>query len=114
MPSSHSSKLFKYKGEIRLEQALCSSFILTSCVCGACVDIAGLPPPPPPLSFRKIGYVSILLKVAMAGYGTLVSNIVLCLSGKKEKPKKFTKPPKKQLSSPCSQKKEKTLEKVIV
>ncbi|XP_038948024.1 SANT and BTB domain regulator of class switch recombination isoform X3 [Rattus norvegicus] len=30
---------------------------------------------------------------------------------KKEKPKKFTKPPKKQLSSPCSQKKEKTLEK---
>ncbi|XP_049996763.1 SANT and BTB domain regulator of class switch recombination isoform X3 [Alexandromys fortis] len=30
---------------------------------------------------------------------------------KREKPKKFTKQPKKQLSSPCSQKKEKTLEK---
>lgn len=32
--------------------------------------------------------------------------------GKREKPKKFTKQPKKQLSSPCSQKKEKALEKV--
>ncbi|XP_051056629.1 SANT and BTB domain regulator of class switch recombination isoform X4 [Phodopus roborovskii] len=30
---------------------------------------------------------------------------------KREKPKKFTKQPKKQLSSPCSQKKEKALEK---
>lgn len=30
---------------------------------------------------------------------------------KKEKPKKFTKQPKKQMSSPCSQKKEKSLEK---
>ncbi|XP_026644716.1 uncharacterized protein KIAA1841 homolog isoform X3 [Microtus ochrogaster] len=30
---------------------------------------------------------------------------------KREKPKKFTKQPKKQLSSPCSQKKEKVLEK---
>ncbi|XP_049640693.1 SANT and BTB domain regulator of class switch recombination isoform X1 [Suncus etruscus] len=32
-------------------------------------------------------------------------------SGKKEKPKKFTKQPKKQMSSPCGQKKDKTTEK---
>lgn len=41
--------------------------------------------------------------------------LILCrpfFPGKREKPKKFTKQPKKQLSSPCSQKKEKALEKV--
>uniref|UniRef100_F7ISG1 SANT and BTB domain regulator of CSR n=1 Tax=Callithrix jacchus TaxID=9483 RepID=F7ISG1_CALJA len=38
-------------------------------------------------------------------------NIDLSLSGKKEKPKKFTRQPKKQISSPCAQKKEKALEK---
>lgn len=41
-------------------------------------------------------------------------NIVLPLSGKKEKPKKFTKQPKKQMNSPCAQKKEKGLEKVTL
>lgn len=40
------------------------------------------------------------------------SYVVLSLPGKREKPKKFTKQPKKQLSSPCSQKKEKAMEKV--
>uniref|UniRef100_F6RRS9 SANT and BTB domain regulator of CSR n=1 Tax=Macaca mulatta TaxID=9544 RepID=F6RRS9_MACMU len=38
-------------------------------------------------------------------------NIDLSLSGKKEKPKKFTRQPKKQVSSPCAQRKEKALEK---
>lgn len=45
-------------------------------------------------------------------YGTYAHNIDLPLSGKKEKPKKLTKQPKKQMSSPGGQKKEKALEKV--
>lgn len=47
-------------------------------------------------------------------YGTYAHNTDLLLSGKKEKPKKFTKQPKKQMSSPCGQKKEKALEKVTL
>ena len=47
-------------------------------------------------------------------YGTYAHNIDLLLPGKKEKPKKFTKQPKKQMSSPCGQKKEKASEKVIL
>lgn len=45
---------------------------------------------------------------------TYAHNIDFLLSGKKEKPKKFTKQPKKQMSSPCGQKKEKVLEKVTL
>ena len=41
-------------------------------------------------------------------------NTDVLLSGKKEKPKKFAKQPKKQMSSPCGQKKEKALERVTI
>ncbi|XP_008563071.1 PREDICTED: uncharacterized protein KIAA1841-like, partial [Galeopterus variegatus] len=44
-------------------------------------------------------------------HGAKARNTDLSLLGKKEKPKKFTKQPKKQTSSPCAQKKEKALEK---
>lgn len=47
-------------------------------------------------------------------YGIYAHNINFLLLGKKEKPKKFTKPPKKQMSSPCGHKKEKALEKVTL
>ena len=50
---------------------------------------------------------------ALAKYaGLILKTLIFVLSGKKEKPKKFTKQPKKQMSSPCGQKKEKALEKV--
>nr|XP_020141923.1 uncharacterized protein KIAA1841 homolog [Microcebus murinus] len=61
----------------------------------------------PKLKFSLMeSYQYAILKLLVKSF-----NIDLTLSGKKEKPKKFTKQPKKQMSSPCAQKKEKALEK---
>uniref|UniRef100_A0A2K5K3W6 SANT and BTB domain-containing protein n=1 Tax=Colobus angolensis palliatus TaxID=336983 RepID=A0A2K5K3W6_COLAP len=59
----------------------------------------------------KTGELNAFLSLKNWTLQLVTYNIDLSLSGKKEKPKKFTRQPKKQISSPCAQRKEKALEK---